>query len=74
MKQASGQEWTPDDVFQIICNPIYTGIGPYPQIVDDEQWIQAASRAIKAKGRAYFLRQMLTALRASFASVEQSDA
>jgi len=32
---------TPDreTIEKIICNPIYTGIGPYPAVITDEQWI-----------------------------------
>ena len=60
------RNWTEDDIALMICNPIYAGIVPFPQIISDETWIAAASKFIGSEGRTKFLRTMLRALRTSF--------
>ncbi len=57
----------PEHVRGMICNPIYAGVGPYPQIVSDEEWVQAASRMIEQEGSEQFLVNMLAMLRKSLA-------
>ena len=47
----------------IICNPIYTGIPPFPRTIPDEQWIAAAEKAIQEDGLPQFLVNMLHVLR-----------
>lgn len=49
----------------IVCNPVYTGVAPYPPITDDAIWIAAAKRAIKEDGIEQFLVNMLYVLRQS---------
>jgi len=48
---------TPDreTIEKIICNPIYTGIGPYPAVITDEQWIKAGKIAISEYGLERYL-------------------
>jgi len=50
----------------MICNPIYAGIGPFPQLIDDEQWVAAATKAIQEDGPEQFLVNMLYVLRETF--------
>ena len=57
---------TPDRLRATICNPIYVGVGPYPAIVSDEQWVRAATQMIKEEGSEQFLVNLLYALRQSF--------
>lgn len=56
---------TPEMLRGLVCNPIYTGIGPFPAIVDDETWVHAAARAIDEEGAEQFLVNMLYVLRRS---------
>ncbi len=60
-------EWTEKQIRGIICNPIYAGIGPYPAIVSDEQWIKSAAIQISNEGAEQFLVNLLSLLRACFA-------
>ena len=54
-----------EEVRGIIANPVYAGIGPFPQLVSDEQWIRAAAKAIRANEPEQFLVNMLHVLRQS---------
>jgi len=56
-------QMTPQKVRGMIANPVYTGMGPYPAIMDDEEWIRAAPRMIKREGAEQFLVNMLYVLR-----------
>jgi hypothetical protein len=60
-------EWTEELIRGIICNPIYAGIGPYPAIVSDGQWIKCAAIQISNEGAEQFLVNLLYLLRACFA-------
>jgi hypothetical protein len=54
----------------IICNPIYTGIGPFPETIPDVEWVAAAEKQIAADGTEQFLVNLLAMLRGSFADQE----
>lgn len=56
-------DWTPVKVFAVLVNPIYTGIGPYPQIIDDDLWIKAVASHIERLGAHLTLRVLLDSLR-----------
>lgn len=60
--------WTPEDVANLISNPIYVGIGQFPPIVPDATWIRAASKAIQEEGAEKFFIRMLANLRQAFPS------
>ena len=64
--EKTGAPWGEADVRKMITNPVYTGLGPYPTIVPEADWIVAASRMIKERGAATFLREMLANLREAF--------
>ena len=49
----------------MICNPIYAGVVPFPQVVSDEAWVQAAAQLIHEEGAEQFLVNMLYMLRQS---------
>ena len=57
--------WRDKDVEAMICNPIYAGVGPYPPIVPQDQWVAAAAKAISEMGAERFLRTMLRELRSA---------
>jgi len=56
---------TPEMLRGLVCNPIYTGMGPFPTLIDDETWVRAATRAIEGDGAEQFLVNMLYVLRQS---------
>ena len=56
---------TPGGMKAMFCNPVYTGIGSYERMVDDDEWIMAALQEIEADGPEQFLVNMLYTLRLS---------
>lgn len=69
MKQRGSEPkgtWSEADVRNVITNPIYVGIGPFPQVVPDDQWIAAISRLIKERGAASVMKEVLRNLREAF--------
>jgi hypothetical protein len=58
---------TPAEILGMICNPIYAGMGPYPTLVTDEQWVAAAATAINKEGAEQFLVNLLHVLRQTLA-------
>jgi hypothetical protein len=63
----SGSQFTEEEVRGTIANPIYAGLGPYPQLIPDEQWVRAAAQAIREDGAEQFLVNLLHVLRQSLA-------
>src|SRR6266705_1823965 len=61
----SGMEFTEEEVRGMIANPVYAGIGPFPQLVSDEQWVRAATKSIRVDGPEQFLVNLLHVLRQS---------
>jgi len=55
--------WTEGQVRGIIANPLYAGIGPYPSLVTDEQWVRAAAKAVREDGSEQFFVNLLAVLR-----------
>ncbi len=66
----SGADFTEAEIRGLIANPVYAGIGPFPQLVSDEQWVRAAARAIQEDGREQFLVNLLHVLRQSLEQVK----
>ncbi len=59
--------WTEAQVMGLTCNPVYAGVGPFPQIISDELWVSANVRMIEGEkiSLEQFLVNMLYALRES---------
>jgi hypothetical protein len=57
--QLANNKWTETDVQNIVNNPVYVGIGPFPAIVDDDTWIKAQISNAEETG----IRQTLTNIR-----------
>ena len=57
------QELTPEAIKGILVNPIYTGIGPFPRLVEDEAWVRACGKLIEQEGSEQFLINLLFVLR-----------
>ena len=63
---------TPEDVKRTLVNPIYVGLGPFPPIIEREQWLRAATKLVKDIGPRKFFELMLEELDASLKAVEQT--
>jgi hypothetical protein len=50
----------------ILVNPIYTGVGPFPRLVEDAAWVRACSKLIEEEGPQQFLVNLLYVLRECF--------
>jgi len=59
-------ELSPQAVKGILINPIYTGIGPFPRLVQDEAWVRASAKLIAEEGADQFLVNLLYVLRECF--------
>ena len=60
------EEWTEEQVRFILCNPFVVGMGPFPSVIPDEQWIRCNARLIRDEGPEQFLVNLLAVLRDSF--------
>lgn len=58
--------WKEDEVRKTVANPIYAGVGPYPALISDDDWIATAKKLIKERGSDSFLRDLLANLREAF--------
>ena|SRR5713226_1851872 len=60
------REMTPEAVRGLLINPIYTGVGPFPRMVEDREWVKGCERVIEEGGADQFLVNLLYVLRESF--------
>jgi hypothetical protein len=56
-------ELSPEAVKGILVNPIYTGVGPFPRMVEDAAWVRACAKLIEEEGTEQFLVNLLFVLR-----------
>jgi hypothetical protein len=56
-------ELSPAAIRGILVNPIYTGVGPFPRLVEDEVWVRACAKLIEEEGAEQFLINLLFVLR-----------
>ena len=59
-------EMTPEAIKGLLLNPIYAGVGPYPSLVEDNQWVHACKKMIEEDGAEQFLVNLLYVLRECF--------
>ena len=57
---------SPEAVKGILVNPIYTGVGPFPRLVEDAAWVRACAKLIEEEGADQFLVNLLYLLRECF--------
>lgn len=50
----------------VFCNPLLTGVGPFPRRVSDKEWIHLARREMRDNGTEQFLVNMLHVMRETF--------
>ena len=60
------EELPPEAVKGILVNPIYTGVGPFPRLVEDAAWVGACAKLIAEEGPQQFLVNLLYVLRECF--------
>jgi hypothetical protein len=60
------EELSPEAVRRILVNPIYTGVGPFPRLVQDEVWVRACAKLIEEEGAQQFLVNLLYVLKECF--------
>ena len=59
-------EMTPEAVKGLLLNPVYAGVGPYPPLVEEKQWVRACEKIIEEDGAEQFLVNLLYVLRECF--------
>jgi hypothetical protein len=56
-------ELSPEAIRGIIVNPVYSGIGPFPRLDQDDAWVRACARMIEEEGAEQVLVNLLYVLR-----------
>jgi hypothetical protein len=54
---------SPQAIKGVLVNPIYTGVGPFPRLVEDAVWVRACTKLIEDEGPEQFLVNLLFVLR-----------
>ena len=65
----AGETWTPNDVLELLSNPLYVGFSQVPRIIDDERWIAAQMHLVEEIGTTDLLRRIQHHLHTQFPSV-----
>lgn len=69
-KDAGGQrQWTQSDVQNIILDPRTTGVGGWPPVISEDDWVAANVRMIAEMGADGYLRTLLAGLHENFDGV-----
>lgn len=58
----------------MLTNPVYTGMGPYPAIIRDEDWLDANARLIEEDGSEVVIRSILARFQETFPGLQVPDA
>src|SRR5262249_54840541 len=59
-------KFSPEAIRGVCINPIYTGLGPFPRQVKDDDWVRTCARDIEEEGAEQFLVNLLYVLRECF--------
>jgi hypothetical protein len=59
-------QWTTSTVRDMLTNPVYTGMGPYPAIIRDEDWLDANAKLIEEDGSEVVIRSILARFQETF--------
>jgi hypothetical protein len=60
------EQLSPEAIKGILINPICTGVGPFPRLVEDVAWVRACAKLIDEEGPQQFLVNLLHVLRECF--------
>jgi hypothetical protein len=63
---APPEQLSPEAIKGILVNPIYTGLGPFPRLVEDAALVRACAKLIAEEGADQFLVNLLYVLRECF--------
>ncbi len=55
-----------NNVSDIIHNPVYTGIGPFPRLIEDDQWLKCMTKSVEENGPEQAFLHMTHAVEKSF--------
>lgn len=58
--------WTEEMIVELLANPIYAGVGPFPAIVSDELWVNAFEHLVNDLGAIRACQAVYRALVATF--------
>ncbi len=61
--QSRNDRWTERQVREILHNPIYVGMGPFPPLIDEATWIACQEQLFRTEGvqpALKHMRQVLT--------------
>jgi len=61
---------TREAILGILCNPVYTGMGKYPKITEEDVWIKSAMKAVEEIGLEQFFVNMVYVLKMSLETKE----
>ena len=64
---------TPDDVQEMLTNPVYAGVGPYPAIVEEEVWLKSNVRLIEEIGTRAVIESVLARFLQVFPGLDVPD-
>jgi hypothetical protein len=60
------EQLSPEAIKGILVNPIYTGVGPFPRLVEDAAWVRSCAKLIDEEEPEQFLVNLLFVLRECF--------
>ena len=58
MKNRHGTKWTGEDVLNILSNPVYLGLGPYPSVTNIDEFVGVGRNLIEEVGAEKYLRSL----------------
>ena len=59
----TAEQVLPEAIKGLLVNPIYTGLGPFPRLVQDAAWVRGCARMIEEEGAEQVLVNLLYVLR-----------
>ncbi len=71
MSKKRPDRWNVNDIRNIMHNPVYIGLGPFPPMIDEKMWITVQERAIGQDGVGPVLVQIRRALEETFGSAPE---
>ena len=66
-------QWTPSALRDMLTNPIYTGMGPYPAIIQDNDWLDANAKLIEEDGSEVVIRSIMARFQETFPGLQVPD-
>ena len=66
--------FTAEDIRAILTNPVYTGIGPFPDLIEEETWLDVNVAIIAEEGAPETIQCMVAQFEGSFPDAPNLDA